>query len=75
MSDITDRLERLYVDTGANYVQEAAREIRNLRAEVAGLREALHEIAWSRPLGRTSKMVEALEKKALAALAARKGAA
>ena len=31
MTDITERLRALYVETGANYVQEAAREIENLR--------------------------------------------
>ena len=36
------------------------------------LREALHEIAWHRPPGRTYKIVETLESKALAALEATK---
>ena len=34
MTDITERLRSLYVQHGTNYVQEAAREIESLRAEV-----------------------------------------
>jgi len=33
MSDLPDRLRRLYVSDGTNYVQEAADEIDRLRAE------------------------------------------
>ena len=33
MTDITERLRRIYVAEGANYVQEAANEIQRLRAE------------------------------------------
>ena len=33
MTDITERLRRIYVSEGANYVQEAANEIQRLRAE------------------------------------------
>ena len=33
MTDITERLRRIYVTEGANYVQEAANEIQRLRAE------------------------------------------
>lgn len=33
--DIVDRLNRLYVQNGTNYVQEAAREITRLRSQVA----------------------------------------
>ena len=33
MSDIVERLRRLYVQNGTNYVQEAADEIDRLRAE------------------------------------------
>ena len=61
------------IDQLRQYLDTAQRRASALGDEVAGLREALHSIAWSRPPGRTSKMVEALEKKALAALAARKG--
>lgn len=35
MNDLPERLERLYIDHGTNYVQEAAREIRNHRAHAA----------------------------------------
>ena len=44
MSDITERLDELYRQHGTNYVQEAAREIRNLRLENHRLRVQL-EIA------------------------------
>jgi len=64
------------------YLDAAQRRGEDLRAQVAALevdagrmREALHSIAWSRPLGPTTKMVEKLEAIALAALAARKGEA
>ena len=33
MSDIVERLRRLYVQNGTNYVQEAADEIERLRAD------------------------------------------
>jgi len=33
MTDITERLRRLYVQDGTNYVQEAANAIEQLRAE------------------------------------------
>lgn len=39
MSDLIERLRRLYVQTGMNYVQEAADEIEHLRAEVQRRRE------------------------------------
>ena len=35
MTDITERLRRIYVTSGANYVQEAADTIQKLRAELA----------------------------------------
>jgi len=35
MTDITERLRRLYVQHGTDYVQEAADEIESLRAELA----------------------------------------
>ena len=38
MSDITERLRSLYVQHGTNYVQEAAREIENLRATLRSAR-------------------------------------
>lgn len=48
--DIVERLRRLYVDAGTNYVQEAADTIERLRAEVAsayaaGRADALEEAA------------------------------
>ncbi len=39
MSDLIERLRRLYVQNGTNYVQEAADEIEHLRAEVQRRRE------------------------------------
>ena len=61
MTDITERLRRLYVQDGTNYVQEAADLIDKLRAErdhaveqaaqnadeVLRLREVLEKISWS----------------------------
>lgn len=38
MTDLPERLRRLYVPDGTNYVQEAADEIERLRAEVDALR-------------------------------------
>jgi regulator of replication initiation timing len=35
--DIVDRLQRLYVQHGTNYVQEAAEEIKRLRIDVSSL--------------------------------------
>ncbi len=43
MSDIVERLRRLYVQNGTNYVQEAADEIERLRAERDELRRQLAE--------------------------------
>ncbi len=37
MSDLIERLRRLYVQHGTNYVQEAADEIERLRAVVSAL--------------------------------------
>ncbi len=79
--DMEQEVERLTAERDAAFAMsrcecatdEACANLAQLRAEVAGLREALHSIAWSRPPGPTSKAVEALEAKALAALAARKG--
>lgn len=44
MADITERLERLYTDNGTNYVQEAAREIRNLRETQAKFGQVQHDL-------------------------------
>lgn len=48
MTDITERLERLYVQHGTNYVQEAAEEIRRLRSEVEALRKDAARYRWLR---------------------------
>ena len=40
MTDITERLRRLYVQHGTDYVQEAADWIERLRAELAAWRAA-----------------------------------
>ena len=42
MTDITDRLRRLYVQDGTNYVQEAANAIEQLRAERDALVNNVH---------------------------------
>ena len=42
MTDITERLRRIYVTEGANYVQEAANEIQRLRAERDALVNDVH---------------------------------
>ena len=39
MSDIVDRLRQMYLDTGANNVQEAADTIDSLRMECARMKE------------------------------------
>ncbi len=44
MTDITERLRRLYVQHGTDYVQEAADEIERLRAELAAWRSALAKV-------------------------------
>lgn len=44
MTDITDRLRRIYVASGANYVQEAADTIQQLRAELAECRSKPQEL-------------------------------
>ena len=48
MSDIVERLRRLYVQNGTNYVQEAADEIERLRAEIDRLRAERDDNAWWR---------------------------
>lgn len=47
MSDLPERLRRLYVQTGMNYVQEAADEIERLTAERERLRRQLAEAGES----------------------------
>lgn len=47
MTDITERLRRLYLQNGTDYVQEAADTIERLRSEVAALRALSTEHALS----------------------------
>ena len=44
MTDITERLRRIYVASGANYVQEAADTIQKLRAEIAECKRLMAEL-------------------------------
>ena len=44
MTDITERLRRLYVQHGTDYVQAAADEIERLRAELADISQAAHSV-------------------------------
>ena len=48
MTDITERLRRIYVTSGANYVQEAADTIQKLRAELAEARRDAERYRWLR---------------------------